>query len=148
MSWDGYVTGYLTNVPETVGTPMKDMLASAGIFSQQGAKCASVGKEATAEEITKIVGIITGKKEGEAAMLGGEKFQQIFLSGDEDEIKKAYYKKQGGGLVVALTKSLVIYGVYEVAKKGTTKGAEKGQNQGDAATLVERLAEILNNAGS
>ena len=78
-------------------------------------------------------------------MYKGVKYQQIMLNKDE---RKAYFKKQGGGLIVALTNSLVITGMFEVAKKGACKGKEKAQNQGDAATLVESLQEYLSNAGS
>ena len=142
MSWDGYLTGYLTKKPECEG-----MLAAAGIFSQAGAKCAAAGDEPSAAEVTAMVSIIKEKKEGVAAVLKGAKFQQILLEKD-GEIQKAYFKKQGGGMVVALSNTLIIYGVYEVSKNGTCKGKSKGQNQGDAATLVESLAETLKNAGS
>lgn len=145
MSWDGYLTGYLTKKPDCT-----DMLAAAGIFSQAGAKCAAAGDEPSAAEVTAMVSIIKDNKKGEAAVFKGAKMQQILLdnTGENEGIQKAYFKKQGGGMVVALSNTLIIYGVYEVSKNGTCKGKSKGQNQGDAATLVESLADTLKNAGS
>lgn len=140
MSWDGYLKGFLTEKPEFVG-----MLASAGIYSQQGAKCAAAGDELEIKECTDLVAIINEEKKGEPAVLKGKKYQQIMLNKDE---KKAYFKVQGGGMCVALTNTLLIYGVYDTAKKGTCKGKEKAQNQGDCATLVEALQEQLAGSGS
>ena len=143
MSWEAYIKGFLTEKPDYV-----NMITQAGIFSQQGAKCAAAGKEPSTEEIKKLVEIVAGRKGGDPAVIGGEKLQQICMWEPNDEIHKAYFKKQGGGLCVALTNTLIIYGFYEVSKKGKCKGADKAQNQGDAATLVEGLAEYLCGVGS
>ena len=40
MSWDQYLTGFLTQKAD-----MSGMLCAAGIFSQAGAKCAAAGDE-------------------------------------------------------------------------------------------------------
>lgn len=140
MSWDGYLTGYLTQKADCSG-----MLTEAGIYSQAGAKCAAKGNEPTADEVKAMVAIIKSGERGKAVTIKGTKYQQIMLDQDSN---KAYYKISGGGLITVITKTLFIYGIFKTSEAGTVKGAKKNQNQGDAASLVESLQEALIAAGS
>lgn len=144
MSWDAYITGYLVSCADCGGHAYENSLTQAAIYTQAGAKCCSTaGFDIQANEIAQLVKIST-TTDATCPTIAGKKYQ--IINQDQDK-KTAYLKITGGGAVVACTNTLIIVGVFKVDTKSKKDGNQKGQNQGDAATLVENCQTVLTDAG-
>lgn len=169
MSWNDYVTAYLTNyVDQTTGKAHTNSCEHGAIISvADGTVWASTSgfsihtsievhvdkEDGTGQETKKINEFENLKNafenEGSTNNVGGLRLngEKFFLVSFNKDKQVAYLKKNGGGAAVSKSGQAFVIGTFSTAKKVTITfngaNSEVNQNPGLTNTGVEKLQEFL-----